>query len=67
MRPLLRLEKDDERANVWRAARWERAQAYRLIDAATLAERLSPIGDIPSRESHVRRLLRLENDKDRAL
>lgn len=37
---------------------WKAAQAYRLIDAAQLAERVfSPIGEIPARESHIRPLL----------
>lgn len=50
---------------------WERQHAYRLIDAASAAEKLSPIGVIlPARESHIRPLIRLdirlESDGDRA-
>jgi phage N-6-adenine-methyltransferase len=41
--------------------RWamQRAHAYRLMDAATVASNLSPIGDIPATESQARPLTQL--------
>jgi hypothetical protein len=44
--------------------RWQisRAHANRYIDASTVAGVLSPIGDVPSRESHVRPLTRVRDD-----
>lgn len=49
-------------------ARWdmEPQTANRIIAAASAAEKLEPIGSIPIRESHVRPLLALESDDDRA-
>lgn len=49
--------------------RWnfERAHAYRLIDAAKVIQNLSPIGDIlPAAESQARPLTRLEPEAQRA-
>ena len=48
-------------------ARWEfgRSQAYRLIDSAATIENLSPIGDIPKKESHVRPLVKLTPEQQR--
>jgi hypothetical protein len=44
--------------------RWQigRAHANRYIDASAVAGVLSPIGDIPTRESHVRLLTRVRSD-----
>ncbi len=38
---------------------WERAHAYRLIDAAEVASNLSPTGDIPPNERQARELTKL--------
>ena len=49
--------------------RWEmeRTRAFRLIDAAEAVSKMLPIGNIlPARESHVRELLKIESDQDRA-
>jgi len=35
---------------------WERAQLYRLIEAADVADRVSPMGDIPANERQARAL-----------
>ncbi|WP_151070625.1 hypothetical protein [Cupriavidus oxalaticus] len=45
---------------------WEPQTANRIIAAASAAERLEPIGSIPTCESHVRPLLRLPSDDERA-
>jgi hypothetical protein len=47
--------------------RWDlsRAHAYRLVDAAGVAANLSPIGDMPTSESQVRLLARLEPEQQR--
>lgn len=43
------------------------SRVYQLIDAAAAAEKMSTIVDIlPARESHVRPLLKLENDEERS-
>lgn len=42
-----------------------RAQAYRLMDASTIAGNLSPIGDKPATESQVRPLAGLEPEEQR--
>lgn len=45
--------------------RWKmsRPQAYRLIDAATVVQNLSPLGDIPTNERQVRPLTKLEPEQ----
>jgi len=40
-------------------------RAYQLIESASVAEKFTPIGVIPTKESHVRPLLALESDDDR--
>lgn len=50
-------------------SRWEmdRTRTFRIIEAASAAEKMLPIGIVlPARESHVRPLLRLENEHERA-
>ena len=50
--------------------RWDidRTRAFRLIQAAETTEKLLPISNVlPTRESHVRELLKIEKDEDRAL
>lgn len=49
-------------------ARWgmARSKAYRYIEAAEVAGHLSPIGDIPARESQVRPLAALPRDEQPA-
>lgn len=50
-------------------ARWEMDvnRAKQLIEAASVSEKMVPIGTIlPTRESHVRALLKLEFDSERA-
>lgn len=42
---------------------WGRAHAYRLIDAAEVAEVLSPMGDIPASERQARELTRLKTEE----
>jgi len=49
--------------------RWDMSypHAVRLIESAAAAEKLSPIGEVlPTKESHVRELLKLEVDEHRA-
>ena len=49
--------------------RWDfsQEQARRLIEAASAAEKLHQLVDIiPARESHVRELLKIADDGDRA-
>lgn len=48
-------------------SRWgmNRAHAYRLIDAANVADNLSPIGDRPINEAQARPLTRLEPEQQR--
>src|SRR5690349_20416000 len=47
--------------------RWgfSRQHAHRLIDHATVADAVSPIGDVPERESHARPLVGLTPDQQR--
>lgn len=47
---------------------WPRDRAYKLINAATVAENVSNLLHFqpPQRESHVRELLKLETDAERA-
>jgi len=46
---------------------WKRAHAYRMIDAAEIYDRLSPLGDIlPTRETHVRPLTSLPSHEAQA-
>lgn len=49
--------------------RWQmsRPQAYRLIEAAAIAENLSPIGDKPTHESQIRPLTGLEPEQQRTV
>ena len=50
--------------------RWEMSQVHadRLIQSATVADKIKPIGLVlPARESHVRELLKLETDDHRAV
>ena len=44
---------------------WSRSYAYRQIDAAKVADNLSPIGDIPANEAQARELADLEPDQQR--
>lgn len=48
-----------------RAFKISRPHAYRLIDASSMAEKLSPIGDIPS-EAVARELLKIKDESLRA-
>lgn len=45
---------------------WERAHAYRMIDAAGIVEDVSPIGDKPTTESQARELSKLETPEESA-
>ncbi len=77
MRRLYRSKRDDavagrysfETFEEYVESRWEfdKSRATRLIEAASIVEKMVPIGTVlPSRESHVRPLLKLENDEERA-